>query len=62
MIIISGVATVSDGAGDDQVFKAGEAVFVPKGAQYKWQCDEPVTKIYCAFVEDEALQASKAAE
>lgn len=49
MIIIKGVATVSDGAGNDQVFKAGEAVFVPKGAPYKWQNDEPVSKIFCAF-------------
>jgi hypothetical protein len=49
MMITKGVATISDGAGDDQVFKAGEAAFVPKGAQYKWMNDEPVSKIYCAF-------------
>ena len=49
MCILDGVATISDGAGNDQVFKAGETAFVPRGAQYKWKCDVPVTKIYCDF-------------
>jgi len=62
MYIVKGVATVSDGAGDDQVFKAGEAVFVPKGAPYKWKNDEFVTKIFCAFTPKKTAQVSNAAE
>ncbi|MBT4889454.1 MAG: DUF861 domain-containing protein [Rhodospirillales bacterium] len=62
MIIVEGVATVSDGAGDDQVFKAGDAVFVPKGAQYKWKNDEFVSKIYCAFSPKAVEAISSAAE
>lgn len=50
MCILEGEATVSDGAGSDQVFKAGDACFVPMGAPYKWQCEVPVTKVYCAFI------------
>ena len=49
MCIVKGVATVSDGADNRHVVKPGDAIFVPKGAQYKWQNDEPVTKIFCAF-------------
>jgi len=49
MCILEGEATVSDGAGHNQLFRTGEAVFVPQGAQYKWQCEVPVTKVYCAF-------------
>ncbi len=49
MCILEGEATVSDGDGNNQLFKTGEACFVPMGAQYKWQCDVPVTKVYCAF-------------
>ncbi len=61
MCILEGEATVSDGAGDDQHFKTGDSVFVPKGAQYKWQCDVPVTKVYCAFV-PKAVEVSNAAQ
>ncbi len=49
MCILEGEATVSDGIGNNQKFKTGETCFVPQGAQYKWQCDVPVTKVYCAF-------------
>ena len=49
MCIVKGVATVSDGADNRHVVKPGDGIFVPKGAQYKWQNDEPVTKVYCAF-------------
>lgn len=49
MCILEGEATVSDGAGNDQVIESGDAVFVPQGAQYKWKSDVPVTKVYCAF-------------
>ncbi len=62
MCILEGVATVSDGAGDDQVFKTGECVFVPQGAQYKWKCDVPVTKVYCAFTPKKAAAISSAAQ
>ncbi len=56
MCILEGEATVSG-----QTFKQGEAVFVPEGAQYKWQCDVPVTKVYCAFT-PKAAAVSSAAE
>jgi uncharacterized cupin superfamily protein len=63
MCLLEGNATVSDGAGDDQHFKPGDGCFVPQGAQYKWQCDEPVTKVYCAFTPNQAAAAvSTAAE
>ncbi|MGO1117289.1 cupin domain-containing protein [Rhodovibrionaceae bacterium A322] len=49
MVILEGEARISDGAGNEQKFKAGEVAFVPKGAAYKWQNDEFVSKIYCTF-------------
>ncbi len=62
MCILEGEATVSDGAGNNQVFKTGEACFVPLGAQYKWQCDVPVTKVYCAFTPRKAVADSSVSE
>lgn len=61
MCILEGNATVSDGADHVQHFGPGDACFVPRGAQYKWQCDEPVTKVYCAFSPKAAAAAVPAA-
>lgn len=50
MCILEGEMTLSDGAGNDQVFKAGEAAFVPMGAPYKWVSNEYVRKFYAIFL------------
>lgn len=57
MCILEGEATVSDGADNVNICKTGDGVFVPEGANYKWQCDVPVTKVYCAFT-PKAAEAS----
>ena len=62
MCILEGSVTMSDGAGNEQVFKAGDVAFVPKGAPYKWKSDEFVSKFYCIFMPAEEAQASNAAE
>lgn len=62
MCILEGSATLSDGAGNDQVFKAGDAAFVAKGAPYKWKSDGYVRKFYCIFMPTEVAAASNAAE
>ena len=62
LCILAGSVTLSDGAGNDQVFSAGDAAFVPKGANYKWTSTEFVRKFYCIFKPAEAVAASTAAE
>lgn len=62
MCILQGSVTLSDGAGNDQVFRAGEAAFVPKGAPYKWKSDEYVRKFYCIFMPAAVAEATNAAE
>ncbi len=62
MCILDGSVTLSDGAGNDQVFGAGDAAFVPKGAAYKWKSDEYVRKFYCIFMPSTAAVAENAAE
>jgi len=57
MCILDGSVTLSDGAGDDQVFNAGDAVFVPEGAPYKWKSTEYVRKFYCIFMPTAAVKA-----
>ncbi len=62
MCILEGAVTLSDGAGNDQVFRAGDAAFVPKSAPYKWTSDEYVRKFYCIFLPGVAAAATNAAE
>ena len=62
MCILDGTVTMSDGAGNEQVFKAGDVAYVPKGAPYKWKSDEYVRKFYCIFMPVAAAAASDAAE
>lgn len=62
MCILDGSVTIGDGNGNDQVFSAGDALFVPKGAAYKWTSTEFVRKFYCIFKPVESVAASAAAE
>ena len=62
MCILDGSVTMSDGAGNDQVFRAGDTAFVPEGAPYKWKSDEYVRKFYCIFMPSAAKVAKNAAE
>ncbi|MEZ5926841.1 MAG: cupin domain-containing protein [Hyphomicrobiaceae bacterium] len=62
MHILSGKVTISDGKGREEVFKAGDTLFVPKGALFGWKCSEDVKKIYCIFLEKEKAAKSEAAE
>ena len=43
-------------------FKAGDTLFVPKGAPLGWKCSEDVKKIYCIFLEKQKAAKSEAAE
>jgi uncharacterized cupin superfamily protein len=49
MHIVEGEVTIKDGAGGSQIFKAGDTLLVPKGAEMGWKSDIPVRKIYCIF-------------
>lgn len=62
MHILEGSVTISDGKGGAQTFKAGETLFVPKGAPMGWKNSEPVKKIYCIFLPKAAAARSEAAE
>ncbi len=62
MCILEGSVTMSDGAGNEQVFKAGDTAYVPKGAPYVWKSTEYVKKFFCMFMPKEAAAASNAAE
>lgn len=62
MCILDGSVTMSDGAGNEQIFKSGDAAFVAKGAPYKWKSDEYVRKFYCIFMPSESAAATNAAE
>lgn len=62
MCILEGSVTMSDGAGNEQVFQAGEAALVAKDAPYKWKSEEYVRKFYCIFLPPEVAAASNAAE
>lgn len=62
MHILAGKVTISDGKGREETFKAGDTLFVPKGALLGWKCSEDVRKIYCIFLEKERKAKSEAAE
>lgn len=62
MHILEGKVTISDGQGREEVFKAGDTLFVPKGAPLGWKCSEDVKKIYCIFLEKQKAAKSEAAE
>ena len=62
MHLLEGSVTISDGAGGEQVFKAGDTFFVPKGAMMGWKSTEYVRKIFCIFLEKEAAAQADAAE
>jgi uncharacterized cupin superfamily protein len=51
MHILSGVVTLSDGQGHEETFKAGDTLFVAKGAPLGWKCSIDVKKIFCIFLE-----------
>lgn len=58
MHLLEGSVTISDGEGDEQTFKAGDTLFVPKGAKMGWKSTEPVRKIYCILM-PKAVAAAK---
>jgi len=47
MCILAGSVTLSDGADYEETFKAGDVIFVPFGAPYKWKSSEYLSKFYC---------------
>lgn len=49
MHIIEGTVTLSDGAGREETFSAGETCFVPLGAVTGWSSATPVKKLFCSF-------------
>lgn len=49
MHILDGTVTLSDGAGREETFSAGETCFVPKGSVAGWSSATPVRKIFCSF-------------
>mgnify|MGYP002725780879 CR=1 FL=1 len=49
MIILEGSVTLSDDEGNEHVFKAGDAAYVPKGAALGWKSTEYVRKYYVIF-------------
>jgi uncharacterized cupin superfamily protein len=62
MHILEGAVTISDGKGGAETFRAGDTLFVPKGATMGWKNDEPVRKIYCSFLPKARVAKSEAAE
>ena len=50
MCILEGTVTVSSGDGSAQDFGPGDAFMVAKGAEYQWDCDGFVKKVYCMFI------------
>jgi uncharacterized cupin superfamily protein len=50
MHIVEGSVTLSDGAGREVTFAAGDTCFVAKGATVGWSSTEPVRKLFCSFV------------
>lgn len=49
MHIVEGSATLSDGAGREETFGAGDTLLVPLGAVTQWTSTVPVRKIFCSF-------------
>jgi len=49
MHIIEGSVTLTDGAGREETFQAGETCFVPLGAACGWSSAAPVLKVFCSF-------------
>ncbi|WP_072392487.1 cupin domain-containing protein [Hyphomicrobium sp. CS1GBMeth3] len=49
MHILEGTVTLSDGAGREETFSAGDTCFVPKGAVAGWSSMTPVKKVFCSF-------------
>ena len=62
MHILEGTVTLHDGQGREETFKAGDTLFVPKGALMGWKCSMDVKKIYCIFLEKATAAKSEAAE
>ncbi len=62
MHILEGSVTIHDGQGREETFKAGDTLFVPKGALMGWKCSVDVKKIYCIFLEKAQAAKSEAAE
>jgi uncharacterized cupin superfamily protein len=49
MHILDGEVLLSDGTGREETFKAGDTIFVPKGAVVGWSSTTPVRKMFCSF-------------
>ncbi len=51
-IILSGTVVITDGAGNAETFKAGDAFVVPKGTPCTWHFPETTRKYYVIFDTD----------
>jgi len=49
MHIVEGSVTLSDGAGRQETFVAGDTCFVPKAATVGWSSAVPVRKLFCSY-------------
>lgn len=49
MHILEGEVTLSDAAGREERFGAGDTCFVPQGAVVGWRSATPVRKLFCSF-------------
>jgi uncharacterized cupin superfamily protein len=47
MHFTQGSLQLTDGGGGSQAFRAGNSVFVPRGAPVGWKSTQDVAKIYC---------------
>lgn len=46
MTVISGSLTITNEDGEDEVFTAGESLFIPKGSKLTWHITETLKKYY----------------
>lgn len=63
MLLLEGSVTIKDGRGDNKTFRAGDTLFIEKGASVGWLSTEPVRKVYCIYLpKAAAAQQQSAAE
>jgi len=49
MILLQGTAIITDDYGSEFNVNAGDTIYIPKGAAYRWKSTEYVRQIYCCF-------------
>lgn len=50
--ILEGEVTITDGSGVPEIFRAGEAFFIPKGMKCRWEQTSKVRKYYVIINSD----------